>query len=77
MKGEYCGICELIAGKLEDQIKDKTNEVNCYARKKIYKYFYLSFESDSFLLELLFYFESILKLKYATIKVTFKNLISS
>ena len=33
MKGEYCGICELIAGKLEDQIKDKTNEVNCYARK--------------------------------------------
>ena len=35
VKGEYCGICELIAGKLEDQIKDKTNEVCCWSLKKL------------------------------------------
>merc|ERR1719466_731035 len=31
MKGEYCGICEMIAEKIESEVKDKTNEAQIEA----------------------------------------------
>merc|ERR1719317_1103884 len=47
MKGEYCGICELIAGKLEDQIKDKTNEAQIEsALEKVCSYLPSSYKTE-------------------------------